>query len=219
LVASRSTRAGFKSVALVGGTVLVFVALVAVGPTLASLPGGAWINLQVTSYGDRVLSGLSAEAQAADSSIQYRDIEDVYLLEAVRTSPVVGHGFGYAYKPPSGQSDFLLNYAPYYAHNFYLWLLAKTGVLGGVLFAFVVIPPLLRVLRSASNAALAAAAGLASMLAVSFVAPIPLGGASSILFGALVGFVTVKSKSYAEYGTLNAHRPDVPRTGNQLTVS
>lgn len=187
VVASRTTSAALRAFGVVLVTVGAFACLIVLNPVLATLPGGDFVNTQVTSYSTRVIGGLSSNVQATDSSVLFRASEDAWLLRGIVSSPVFGHGFGFAYKPSAGTSSFTLDYAPYYAHNFYLWLGVKTGLAGVLMFILSVAGPLLRALRHPSTTTFSVAAALVGLLAASYVAPTPIGSTSSILFGTLVG--------------------------------
>lgn len=187
VIADRRTGTFVRGSMIVVSALAVFGLLVVLGPILAQLPGGAFINTQVQSYSDRVVGGLSSTVQATDPSVQFRARENSFLLRGFLSSPVFGHGFGFAYKPSAGAASFLLDYAPYFAHNFYGWLAVKGGALGLLLFAASVASPLLRSLRNASRATFGLAAAFAAMLAVSVVAPVALSTNSALLFGGLLG--------------------------------
>lgn len=187
VIATRTMSATLRAGAIVLVTIAAFALLIVLNPVLATLPGGEFINTQVASYSSRVLDGLTSNVQATDASVQFRASEDAWLLRGIASAPVFGHGFGFAYKPSSGTSSFTLDYAPYYAHNFYLWTGVKTGVLGVLMFVLSIASPLLRSLNRPTVATLGIAAALVGMLAASYVAPVPLSSTSTILFGALVG--------------------------------
>ncbi|PZF62870.1 hypothetical protein DEJ33_15305 [Curtobacterium sp. MCPF17_047] len=187
IVANRQVGTFVRGSAIVVSALAVFGLLVVLGPVLAQLPGGEFINTQVHSYSDRVVSGLTSTVQATDPSVQFRSRENAFLLQGFQSSPVFGHGFGYAYKPSTGNASFLLDYAPYFAHNFYGWLAVKGGALSVLLLVASVASPLLRSLGDASKTTFALAAAFAAMLAVSIVAPVALSTNSALLFGGLLG--------------------------------
>jgi len=187
VIATRTASSALRALGVVLVTVGVFAGLVVLSPVLATLPGGDFINTQVSSYSSRVIDGLSSNVQATDSSVLFRASEDAWLLRGIATAPILGHGFGFAYKPSAGTSSFTLDYAPYYAHNFYLWMGVKTGAVGALLFLLSIASPLLRSLKQPSTAAFSLAAALVGLLAASYVAPTPIGSTSCVLVGALVG--------------------------------
>nr|WP_244637168.1 O-antigen ligase family protein [Frigoribacterium sp. CFBP 13712] len=173
-------------VSLVGVVSLAFLLSVA-APVLADLPGGTFVNNQVASYTERVVGGLRPDALASDSSIQFREFEARYLSLAFSERPAIGHGFGYAYKPSLTANAFQEDYAPYYSHNFPFWVLVKSGIVGALLFFLPVVMVTLRLLRTSSVILLAAATPLISYVVISFVAPVPLGTTSCMLFGLALG--------------------------------
>ncbi len=187
VVATRTVSSALRAAGIFATAIGVFALLLVLSPILAGLPGGDFINTQVSSYASRVVDGLSSNVQATDASVQFRASETSWLLRGIASAPVFGHGFGFAYKPSAGTSAFTLDYAPYYAHNFYLWAGVKTGLLGVAAFLLAVASPLLRSLSRPSVPTLALAAALMGMLAASYVAPVPLSSTSTILFGSLVG--------------------------------
>lgn len=184
---SRTVLSATRALGIGLTAVAVFGLLVVMSPILAGLPGGEFINTQVASYASRVIDGLNSNVQASDISVQFRVSEDGWLLHGFSTSPVFGHGFGFAYKPSAGRSSFTLDYAPYYAHNFYLWTAVKSGLLGGALMLASFLGPLWRALQKPRFSTVAIASALAGMLGSSFVAPVPLSATSSVLFGVIVG--------------------------------
>jgi hypothetical protein len=187
VVATRTTSALIRASAIGAAAVAVFSLLLLLNPVLAGLPGGDFVNTQVSSYASRVVDGLSSNVQATDSSVQFRASEDAYLMRGIASSPVIGHGFGFAYKPSAGSASFTLDYAPYFAHNFYLWAAVKAGAVGLGLFVVSVASPLWRATRASQKQTLGLASALMGMLAASVVAPVPLSATSALLFGLLVG--------------------------------
>ena len=176
-----------------GVAALGLVALVAlVGPTvMAALPPDSWAATQVTGYSNRVLGGIRSETLARDPSTLFREGENEAMGRAVVDSPVVGHGFGYAYKAPRGPSgQFEAVTAPYYGHQFYLWLTMKTGLVGACLVLWVFFAPLGRALRSVTGPGVALGSAAAALLAVSVVAPLPIGIPTGVQFGAILGALT-----------------------------
>lgn len=158
-------------------------------------PIAHWLSAQTAGFTDRVLGGLSAQALATDSSTLYRtDQENPYLETAFWQSPLIGHGFGFEYKPAfTGRyyaSEEIAIQASRYAHQFYLWLAVKTGLVGLAMFLFLALRPALRALRrNTPHLTTAFASALLGMMAQSFFAPMPVGSPTSLLFGALLGFV------------------------------
>jgi hypothetical protein len=202
VLASRRVDAFIRGSVIVVSVLAVFGLLVVLGPALAQLPGGDFINTQVHSYSDRVLGGLTSTVQATDPSVQFRSRENSFLMQGFLSSPVFGHGFGYAYKPSVSGASFLLDYAPYFAHNFYGWLAVKGGAASVLLLLVAVASPLLRSLRNASSTSFALAAAFAAMLAVSVVAPVALSTNSALLFGGLLGALAASTDRLEKSGPI-----------------
>ena len=143
------------------------------------------VGENIDAYVDRVVTGLSSDARRTDPSLLYRQSEVQPLWDTFTASPIVGRGFGYAYKAPYG-SGFTADDGRYYAHHWYLWLLAKAGVVGMLGFAILVVASLAGCRRSQLGVPLGGAA--VGLLTISVVAPVPLGSGAGVL-GALLGAV------------------------------
>ncbi len=137
-------------------------------------PAGAWLGDQFTTFNNRVLNNISSNRFVMDPSIQSRLAENANLRHAIGEAPVFGHGLGFAYQLPSGKADsFEATLGTTYAHNFYLWWLAKAGVVGMTAFALFALVPIVRGLLSGSAPAKIAAALSVALLANCAVDPIP----------------------------------------------
>jgi len=148
--------------------------------------GAGWIADQFEAYGSRVINGLTLGG--ADKSLGARLAENTQLWIAIREAPVLGHGFGYAYQPAFGRPDsFTATFGPYYAHNVYLWLVAKTGVVGLVGFLGFVSVPIIRGLRSPSPEAKTGAIVAAIILAVGVIAPVMEDEVGAVALGIALG--------------------------------
>ncbi len=211
VVAGRSVGAVVRASLVVVSTLAVFGLLVLLGPVLATLPGGDFVNTQVHSYSDRVIGGLTSTVQSTDPSVQFRARENSFLMQGFLSSPFIGHGFGFAYKPSAGTASFLLDYAPYFAHNFYGWIAVKGGAVSCLLLVAAFASPLLRATKRASTATFALAAAFVAMLAVSIVAPVALSTNSALLFGGLLGALaastdmTPRTSQYSNRGRCSRH--------------
>ena len=207
LLAFRSARSVVATVR--AGVVVVAVAValqMGAGNVFAALPAARYVATQAHGYVERVVNGLTPESRAIDPSVIYRRKENALLTAAISESPVIGHGFGYAYKAPSGPAgSFFRESAPYYAHNFYLWFLLKAGWLGMVLFAWMAFVPLVRVLfKPVSTVQVAVASAAAGLLAISVFAPIPNDSPGAALLGAVLGVVVALSGVRAAAKPVNA---------------
>lgn len=184
-----SFRVFIRVLGLAAGIALAAILIVAANPVLADVPGGAWVNEQVSSYQTRVLDGLDSNVQATDPSTQFREqSENAFAVPKIEEAPIVGYGFGYAYKAPIGlPGTFFYDSAPLYVHNFYLWLTLKTGLLGMAIFAAISVWALIRGARIRDSPSIALGGGLAALLACSIVAPMANGWPTSILIGGVIG--------------------------------
>ncbi|MDO1480755.1 O-antigen ligase family protein [Rhodococcus ruber] len=195
LIAVRSLRVALSAAAKIAlaGATIGGAALIVVSPLMADLPGMKWAGAQVQSYSARVVEGIRSDTLQSDPSAMFRQAENELLRQSINEAPVFGHGFGYAYKLPDGKrGTWTYEQAPYYAHNFYLWATAKTGIVGLILFGAAVATPLLiAIFRTGTSVRLASAISAAALgfLAISFVAPMPLGSPTAATLGVMVGCV------------------------------
>jgi O-antigen ligase len=155
---------------------------------LQSTAAGDWLSDQVNAFSSRVIGGLSPTALAVDSSTLDRLHENAHLLTAFADAPLFGHGLGYQYQLPFGKAEsFTATLGTTYAHNFYLWWLAKAGLVGMASFAVFALTPVVRGIRSASAEAKISAAVSAGLLAGCVVDPMPLEPAQSLVLGMALG--------------------------------
>lgn len=196
-LASRASTSVPRVVGLSATVVLLLAGLTYGQGAVASLPGGGYVVKQVNGFGERVVEGISAQALARDSSAQYRFAQENNRIKPwVEDEPIIGWGFGKAYKAPTRGDDFSERIAPYYAHNYYWWLLLKAGVLGLIAFLWLTLRPAIRVLRRPSREGAVVAAPLTGLLAASFFAPMANGSPTSAILGALIGLsLAVGAKS------------------------
>ncbi|WP_448614616.1 O-antigen ligase family protein [Modestobacter sp. URMC 112] len=149
---------------------------------------GEWMRRQGTAYQERVFGGLSGSGLTRDPSAQARVQETENLTTHMLDSPFFGHGLGYAYQQPFGDTgSFTATVGPYYAHNFWLWLLVKGGIPLSILFTVALLAPLANArLWKDPHGSIAAATG-AGLTAVCLVAPLPLDASNSLLYGLVLG--------------------------------
>lgn len=185
LSVASSLRAGVVAACILGA--LSF----GLSNALYGLPGIGFVASQVDSYSSRVIDGLTPQELDRDGSVLFREEEDYFMNKAIDKSPLVGNGYGFAYKPKVGEvGSFTRDVAPYYGHNFYLWTTVKAGVIGLLAFLWMAAVPLaLALVRPGSTTRTALASAGAGLIAVSFVAPMPNGSPTALLFGAVVGAV------------------------------
>ncbi len=176
-VLSSALSAGFFAVTIAGSLLL-----------LKHSPGGAWLGDQFTAFNNRVLHNFSSSRLAMDPSILARVAENRNLKDAIDDAPVFGHGLGFKYQLPSGKPNSLeWTLGTTYAHNFYLWWLAKAGAVGMTAFAVFVLTPILRALVSMSAAAKIAAALSVALLVNCTVDPIPEDPSDAMVLGLALG--------------------------------
>lgn len=189
LMASRRIRSAIRTALYAVAVVIAFWILTVAAPIVDQLPGGNWLNMQISGFSERVLGGLTSDTLAVDNSAQFRfQMENNLIVPRIEEAPLLGHGFGFAYKLPTGlPGSFTADFAPYYAHNFYLWLLAKAGVLGLLLFVYFAVLPLFRLLNVRNHLGYAVGAATTAFLAISFVAPVPIGSPTALILGVLIG--------------------------------
>jgi O-antigen ligase len=147
---------------------------------------------QAAVFNDRVVSGLNSVTINEDTSVRARAREDAYALKAAGSAPVLGHGFGYAYQPAFGEpGHFAATRGQYYAHNFYLWLLMKTGAIGLLLMLWIMLAPAVRGLFSSSSVSRAVAATGLGLLTSMVFAPYPNDpqNGGSLAAGAVLGLL------------------------------
>lgn len=168
------------------------------------LPGGDYVASQINAFSSRVLGGLDSATLADDTSAIARVNEDSYLTAAIAQSPISGHGFGFAYRPPTGPpGSFSATKGQYYGHNFYLWIMVKTGIFGLAAFLYFALSPMLQALRQPKNSAVLglASANAGLLVAIAF-APFPNdagnGGSLAVgtLFGLLIAAIATKNSEH-----------------------
>ncbi len=177
--------AGFTAI----GAALLAVAVPGALFLLQHSTAGAWLGDQLSAFNHRVLGGVSASALAVDQSTLDRLAEDANLNRAIAQAPMFGHGLGYQYQLPFGTdpNEFTNTLGTTYAHNFYLWWLAKAGAVGMGAFALFSLAPLVRALRSASKEAKVSAAVSAGLLVMCIIDPLPEDSANALTLGATLG--------------------------------
>jgi O-Antigen ligase len=180
----------------VAGAVLLAVTVPGSLFLLQHTSAGDWLGDQFTGFNNRVLGGVSSKTLAVDDSTLARLAEDANLHRGIAEAPVFGHGLGYAYQQPFGKpGSFTATIGTTYAHNFYLWWLAKAGAVGMAAFALLALTPLFRALRCASAPAKISAAVSVGLLVVCTVSPLPEG------YGALtLGLALGSAMAFASRG-------------------
>ncbi|WP_187279657.1 O-antigen ligase family protein [Quadrisphaera setariae] len=180
-------RASMRVTLIAVGTLATFAAF-------AFLPlGNSFVGAQISAYSERVVDGLSPSSRADDSSTQDRLQEDRYMAAGIRQHSIVGSGFGFAYKPAMGPAnEFAADQGRFYAHNFHLWVLLKTGVLGLGAWTLLNLGLTVRAMMGWDSGLGVALAGTSvAFLAVMAVSPTPLDFPGSLLYGLLVGLLLI----------------------------
>lgn len=180
---------------LLTGTMLLIAAAIvvynAISVTAGILGQPNPLAVQLATYRGRVLDVLSGANLQGDASAQFRTIEYGYAKQSFASSPLIGHGFGYQYRPVLPFDPFGLAGGTIYAHNWYGWVIAKVGIVGAVSLAIILLGPLRTALHSARscNAALSTVVLVSTLcaLAVMYVAPLPEAPGSSLYVGAVAG--------------------------------
>jgi hypothetical protein len=216
LLATRSVRILSGLLRIVGMTVAV-AAVVALLIT-ARLPGHDWVQRQGEAFQSRVIAGaFDPQVRSLDASALAREVEDGYADAAIATAPLGGHGFGYAYRPAFGPPvTFTARVGPYYVHDFYRWVLVKTGIVGLISWALIVVPPFVRQIVRRSPRGIAFAAATAGLFLVCLVAPLPTGidDGGAVTIGIVLGGVCAaspprRSPAPAPRGQSMVHPPEV----------
>ncbi|OBK16431.1 polymerase [Mycobacterium asiaticum] len=174
---------------------------------LGDSSAGVWVANQITGFSHRVLGRTSGAALSADPSTLARFAEDHHLNEAIEAAPIFGHGLGYAYQLPFGGDDpteFTQTLGTTYAHNFYLWWLAKSGAIGMTAFAVFALTPVVRALRSASVPAKISAAVSTGLLVMCIIDPLPEDPANAMTLGIALG----AALAFATLGDRGAERTE-----------
>lgn len=159
-----------------------------------SLFGGSNpLAAQLTAYKGRVLDTLTGKVLQADSSTQFRVFEWHNAWLSFRRSPIIGHGFGAPYRALLVNDPFPGLGGTIYVHNWYGWILAKTGVAGCVFLAVLLlapVPAMFTIARQRARYSVVASAVLVSTfsaLAATVVAPFAEASGSSLYLGCVAG--------------------------------
>lgn len=188
LLATMSWRT-LRRTAVIGILSGVFLAVTIPGSLflLKNSEAGAWLGDQFSAFNQRVLGGVSTDALAVDESTLERLREDALLNNAIAQAPAFGHGLGYKYQAPNGTDEFAVTFYPAYSHNFYLWWVAKGGVVGMAVFVVFALVPVIRALRRGTASAKIAAAVSCGLLAISAVWPLPEMPSDALALGMSLG--------------------------------
>lgn len=158
-----------------------------------------FLQAQKDTFSDRVLEGLTESGRSRDQGLELRKLENYYAWRAFLSEPVTGLGLGSSYRPllPLHLENFFpQGVGPKFAHNSYLWYLAKTGTVGFLgLLVFLLHPlpaALARGNRSEGDAGsfrLALGLALVGLLMVNIAAPYLNDLPNVVVFGFVIGFL------------------------------
>lgn len=164
-----------------------------------------------------------ASTEKDSRSDLYREIENFNLNATIRSSPILGIGFGHPFLQPISLPNIsFFEFADYIPHNSVLWVWTKTGVVGFVAFLFLIAKGTARGVRAAvrfenpddASLVLVFAAYLPMLLVLAFV-EIAYDPTTTVLLGLSLAFVSaaeeLAAKEAAENGDPDGwHFPDPP---------
>lgn len=94
-----------------------------------------------------------AASEKDTSSDLYREIETFNLNATIRSSPVLGIGFGQRFLQPIPLPDIsFFEFSPYIPHNSVLWMWTKVGIVGFLAFLFMIARGTAETVRAAVRA-------------------------------------------------------------------
>lgn len=202
LLALRSRFRPWRVVASVGALVLVAVPVpLGLSSSAVNNANGNFVARQVAAFNGRVIGGLSSSQVTSSSGNQWRLREAGYALTAVETSPLVGHGIGFAYRPDVIATGALQSfksspdYGTRFIHNSYLFLLVKLGLLGLGLAMAMLFTPVARALLGRRQLApfdLGLAYGLLAPLMSALFFPEFATYSSCMVFGLVAAYLWVR---------------------------
>jgi len=190
-------RRTMRAIAAVSAGAVLAVAVVAAVDRLSPESSGNWTGSAITFLQD--LGSKDSTSRVT------REIEWAHAIDVWKTSPIVGLGFGYAY-PQRGleQIPEEVRPEPFYMHNSYLNILAKSGLAG--LLAFLALiwaigrtaHGILRRPDADTHDRVIATALLAGLIAVALLTttmPVLTGGDSAAYLGLLAGLTAALQRS------------------------
>lgn len=145
-------RAGIVAL-IIGGLVLAVVLFVRNRKTfnwiipiimvlVLGYTGAFWNSDSQVAFPAQAIKTVIAPDDAGDkdaSSDLYRAIENVNLNATIRSSPILGIGFGRPFLRPIPLADIsFFEFAPFIPHNTVLWLWTKVGLAGFVSFIYMI---------------------------------------------------------------------------------
>jgi O-antigen ligase len=190
-------RRTMRALAAVSGGAVLAVAVVAAIDRLSPESSGNWTGSAITFLQDL--------GSKESTSRVTREIEWAHAIDVWKTSPLVGVGFGYAYSQRGlDQVPEEVRPEPFYMHNSYLNILAKSGLAG--LLAFLAL--IWAIARTAHGivrrpdadtrdrvVATALLAGLIAVALLTTIMPVLTGGDAAAYLGLLAGLTVALQRS------------------------
>jgi len=211
-------RAVMIAIGGIGG----FVAAGAFLSLAAGVPGFDYLRSVQSAYLGRVVDGFRSDAVQYDYSYVFRQLEVNWLKRSIVDHEFFGNGFGFRYRPSIGAG---VDAQTYYAHQFYLWTVAKVGLLGLIGYMTTFLLPVLHSLFGPGRFALRSAAGaaLVGYLAAFTVVPIPTAVNGAPVFGALLAIALHRAPSRIENTSIAPPRAtsleSAPETTRQASAA
>lgn len=175
------------------------------------IPGGGLFLLVLfliitnTGLGQNILlriGMISYSAVNSDNSLKWRVYETEMAIQAIKKSPLIGHGLGYKY-----HNKEYFESAPYYLHNNYLFIWMKMGIIGLIalgVFLLGLIKEALNVYKEHNRndifrgIAISTVAFMAAMIPASIVKPIFAESPSTIILLSLLYGIFIRLKVIAQ---------------------
>ncbi len=99
--------------------------------------GAFWNNSGPLGRSAQAIKSIVQPSSTSDiQSNQYRRVEEMNLMDTIKSSPFIGIGFGKPYKMTGQLSNIDFSLAAYIPHNEILWLWVKMGTFGFAVFWF-----------------------------------------------------------------------------------
>lgn len=157
--------------------VLAVSLVIVVVPVWIGWQYGLFSNV-IETFSARVLKGIAPDVIATDPSVGWRYVETNLAFDYILQNPILGSGLGGYYRDRVAGEPFTGNAGRLYVHNYFVLVLVKFGVVGGLILIFLFLLGLGRMIRAGSvvaskNAPLwsAAACAFLGIFASNLVAP------------------------------------------------
>lgn len=186
--------------------IFIFALSLAVIIVLSVKIADTGIYRYITSSYSRAASLFSGKMKHSGTlTTRYKEIR--YAVKSIKKHPVMGIGLGNTYRPGIWKKD-----KGYYAHNGYIWILLKTGLVGFIPFLFFLLIAIIQGFRNfftikdnfLKTLALGASLAIIAICISSQVNPLFMQDSSIPVIAILAGFIDVAGRIYKkEYGNLN----------------